>query len=295
MADFYLGSTALNQTWLGNTQLNEGIASNIPSLYSVFPLSSVSNYWNCLSTASFEVQGCAFGATFVTRWYDDITGTWITASNNYGIPDASGLFTAVYDCTTPPPVYVGDGVGGANSYVELLYTTNDSFVAETSGSQFNFTSSFSWFFTTDLNNQFVSNGYNLTPFRFGNGITFNVSRSALDEFRAYYGLDGTTGSIQLYDSFIGTNASLQGWYGLTFDYPTKELKLYHNSATPTLVTSSATWDFEQLNLILTQEDSAGGWGMTFRLYDFILLNKVPTQTEIENYDAWSRTTYATLY
>lgn len=294
MSNFYLGSTALNQSWLGNDSIGSTFQT-IPSLFSVFPVSAISNYWNNLNSSSVELQKCSFSTTFISKLYDEVGGVWISASNDYGIPSASGLAITTYDCSSNvTPVYVGNGVGGANSYVELSYEANRSFTAQTSGSQINLTGSFSWFFNTLLTNEFVSNLYSVNPFRFGK-INFNVSRSASDSYTVFFTLNGDTGSSQNIPIHTGNDASLEGWYGLTLDYDTKELKFYHNSSIPTVITTATTWDFSQLDFVLAQEDSAGGWGMTSRLFDTVLLNRIPTQLEIENYNAWSRTTYSSLY
>ena len=117
MAQAYLGSTALNQLWLGNDEIGKIIQVPITSLFQVFPQSSVANYWNQLSVDNFETSS---GAPRLQKWYDSITNSYISSSDGYPLPGQSPLRSSTISGSVP--TYIGIGDGGINARVFFLIT-----------------------------------------------------------------------------------------------------------------------------------------------------------------------------
>jgi hypothetical protein len=310
MANFYLGGTELNQTWLGSDSIGSTFQT-IPSLFSVFPVANIKNYWNQLSASYFETAAGTPGGARVQKWYDSITNSYISSSDSYPISGQTPLDSDTLTGSTTA-TYIGIGDGGVNARVFLkgVGIQNNNFSAVSNDTPINLTGSFSVFFSVVQDIPTFPTSYNAVPISLSNN-GFNRLNFVIDR-------DQPTGDVGVYFDWFGnvnpsgststrfpifeqsaTTASINmnGWYGFTFDDNTKEVKVYYNSATPTLVTGSGTYNSPSLNFLFYKLDtfSANADPTTTQIVELTVLNKVPTQLEIENYNAWSKTTYSSLY
>lgn len=314
MSNFYLGSTELNEFYLNNDQVGRAIQPPISSLFQVFPSESVANYWNQLSASYFEIQGTFAGGTSgrILKWYDSITNSYISSSNFYPLSGQTPLGTVTVQTVNATASYVGIGDGGENARAFLAFTEiqNNNFSATSNDQPINLTGSFSVFFT--INQDIPTNGasYSALPISLTNNV-FNrlnwvVARDQpTGNAQVYWGWfgqtnpSGSTNTEFVAYSKLATTASvdISGWWGFTFNDITKEVSTYYNSATPTLITSSGTFDSPNLNFLFDKKDffSADRDPTTTNIVELTVLNTIPTQLEIENYNAWSRTTYSSLY
>lgn len=288
MSKTYLGNIELNQLLLGNDNIGNPILTPISSLFQVFPVSTVTSYFNALTTASFVTSSCTTGDMRIQKWVDTIDpSNFLTGS---GAPIT--FYTNAYSCSAIPE-FIGAADFGHSASVAI----NGSADAVSSNNFLQLTGSFSIFFTTNI---LSSGGGIKTYLEFisdaaTNLINFNVDKDGINTTN-YFQLQGLSGSLGVYPKFnvySGSLANSSGWYGLTFNEPTKELKTYFNSPTPFLVTSSNTWHFPNLDLEFSNFGSPGESNLELNEINF--LNIVPTEFEIEQFDTWTRTKYSYLY